>query len=108
MVIAIARFQLRADKAVSFETAWREASGFLVRKRGYLGHRFGPQCEDRSCYVLEIEWDSIDAHSAFLLHADFRPFLQLLWPHFAADPELFHFEPLEPREPLEPVTSPHA
>lgn len=94
MLIAIARFHLRPQKALAFEAVWRTASAVLTNKDGYRGHRLGPQCEDDGCYVLEIEWDSLDSQSAFMAHADFQPFLQLLWPFFAADPELIHFEPL--------------
>ncbi|WP_322071684.1 antibiotic biosynthesis monooxygenase family protein [Paraburkholderia bannensis] len=94
MLIAIARFHLRPEKAQAFEAVWQVASAVLVNKDGYRGHRLGPQCEDAGCYVLEIEWDSLDSQSAFMAHADFQPFLHSLWPFFAADPELIHFEPL--------------
>jgi heme-degrading monooxygenase HmoA len=95
VVIAIARFHLRPERAAAFDAAWQRASLLLATKDGYRGHRFGPQCEDAACYVLEIEWDSLDAQSAFMAHADFEPFLRMLWPHFAADPELIHFEPMQ-------------
>jgi len=94
MIVAIGRFYLRADRISQFEAAWRRVCPLLTNKPGYRGHRIGPQCEDEGCYVLEVEWDSLDAQSAFMMHSDFQAFLHALWPYFSADPELYHFEPL--------------
>lgn len=95
MIIAIGRFHVRADKMRRFEAAWHAVSPLLTGKPGYRGHRLGAQCEDEACYVLEVEWDDIDAQSAFLMHPDFETFLRELWPYFSADPDLYHFEPFE-------------
>ncbi|WP_395065072.1 antibiotic biosynthesis monooxygenase family protein [Paraburkholderia silvatlantica] len=94
MIVAIGRFYLRADKISHFEAAWLRVCPLLVNKPGYRGHRLGPQCEDEGCYVLEVEWDSLDAQSAFMMHGDFQTFLHTLWPYFSADPDLYHFAPL--------------
>jgi heme-degrading monooxygenase HmoA len=93
MIVAIGRFYLRADRISHFESAWRDVSPLLTNKPGYGGHRLGPQCEDEGCYVLEVEWDSLDSQSAFMMHEDFQTFLHALWPYFSADPDLYHFEP---------------
>ena len=93
MIVAIGRFYLRPEKVHEFRVAWRSASLLLESKRGYLGHRLGRQCEDDSCYVLEVEWEHMDDQSEFMTHPDFEVFLHAIWPYFAADPDLYHFKP---------------
>ncbi|MFD1557532.1 antibiotic biosynthesis monooxygenase family protein [Paraburkholderia silviterrae] len=97
MIIAIGRFYLRADMSLRFAAAWEVVSPLLTNKPGYGGHRLGPQCEDDGCYILEVEWDTIESQSAFMMHPDFEAFLKVLWPFFSADPDLYHFEPMERR-----------
>ena len=47
--------------------------------------------EHPSTFVLMIEWDSIDSHTAFTTTEDFAAFRELVGPMFDSKPEMQHF-----------------
>ncbi|POA97745.1 antibiotic biosynthesis monooxygenase [Chromobacterium sinusclupearum] len=94
MIVEIVRLRVKPGQLQDFETAWRAASSrYLLGKPGYQGHKLGRQLQTDRDYLLAVEWDSLDAHRAFMAHADFQPFAQSFWHHFDGEPELIHFQP---------------
>ncbi|UTH72986.1 antibiotic biosynthesis monooxygenase [Chromobacterium sp. IIBBL 290-4] len=94
MIVEIVRLRVKPGQLQAFETAWAEASGRYLRgKPGYQAHKLGRQLETERDYVLAVQWDSLDAHLAFMAHADFQPFAQSFWHFFDGEPDLIHFQP---------------
>ena len=93
MIVEIALFAVHAGQQAVFEAAWREIGPTLARQPGYRSHRFGRQAEDDTRYVLEVDWDSLSAHQAFMAHADFEPFVAAFRHLLREQAAVFHFAP---------------
>jgi heme-degrading monooxygenase HmoA len=95
MILERARFQIRAGAREEFETAFASAKTVISQARGYHSLRLLRGIEAPTEYLLIIEWDSVADHmDGFRGSALYERWSDLLRPHFAAPPEVEHFDPV--------------
>ena len=75
----------------TFEQRMVKGSALLLSADGAMGVELLRGIEHPSTFVLMIEWDNIDSHTAFTTTEDFAAFRELVGPLFGAKPEMQHF-----------------
>ena len=79
----------------AFEEAFEAAREVVAESPGYRSLRLLRGIERSSDYLLLIEWDSVDDHmEGFRTSPLYERWSSLLRPHFAAGPEVEHFDPV--------------
>ncbi len=93
MVLEVARITVRQDAEGAFEAAVAEAAPLFRRARGCRSMALRRSVEARQCYVLIVDWATLEDHTeGFRNSADFEAWRTLVAPHFAAPPEVEHLE----------------
>lgn len=93
MILERARFQIRPEAQEAFEQAFETARTVISQARGYHSLRLARGIEKPTEYLLLIEWDSVADHmEGFRGSQLFQRWAQLLSPHYAAPPEVEHFD----------------
>lgn len=93
MVVEYIRYQLPADRCAAFEQAYKLAATPLFASEHCLDYELTRCLEDSNCYVLRIEWDSLQGHmSGFRGSAEFREFFRHIQPFVADIQEMCHYE----------------
>ena len=75
----------------TFEQKMVKGSALLLAADGAIGVELLRGLEQPSTFVLMIEWDTIDSHTAFTATPEFDAFRELVGPLFGAKPEMQHF-----------------
>lgn len=63
MVLESAYLNVKPGLEAEFESAFREASGIIASKNGYLWHQLHRTIENPSLYLLLVGWGSLEAHT---------------------------------------------
>ena len=92
MVLEVARFAVTPGSEEAFGAAFHEAVPLVAATPGFRSARMTRGVESPSRFVLLIEWDSVAAHEVFRASDRFAGWRALIGPHFAAPPEVEHFE----------------
>lgn len=92
MVLEVARFSVTPGSEPAFAAAFAEAKHLVAATPGFRCARMTRGVESPSRFVLLIEWDSVAAHEEFRASDRFGGWRALIGPHFAAPPEVEHFE----------------
>lgn len=92
MIVELTNLKVDPRNAEDFERAWREAEPTLMRQPGYIKHRLGRYVEAPSAYVLEVEWDTLEAHTQHFANSpDFQPFLATFVSKLSGEADVTHF-----------------
>jgi heme-degrading monooxygenase HmoA len=97
MVLERATLTIVPGQEHAFEAAFAQARRMLgdAGLRGLGSVRLARGVEQRSTYLLLIEWDRLEDHvTGFRESEHFVRWRQLIGPYFAADPAVEHFEPI--------------
>lgn len=94
MVIELVTLTVTSGKEADFESAMAKAKGVLLQAAGSRSALLARGVERPSCYILHIEWDSVDAHVAFTQTEGIATFRALVGPYFAEKPHMEHFSPV--------------
>lgn len=93
MILERARFQVRPDAREDFERAFERARTIISQASGYRSLRLLRGIEHPSEYLLLIEWDSVKDHMEGFRQSElYVRWAELLKPHYAAAPEVEHFD----------------
>jgi heme-degrading monooxygenase HmoA len=86
--------RIRPGTAAEFEAAMdRGLRTVIARAEGMRGWEFRKCVETADRYLVEILWDSVEAHLVTYRESPLSPeFRALVAPYFAQAPELQHFE----------------
>jgi heme-degrading monooxygenase HmoA len=91
-VLEVARLRVRREADEKFEEAFAEAHSLLQAAVGHLWSELAREVEGGD-YLLLVRWRAIEDHvQGFVNSEDFTRFRDLLWPHFAEDPTVAHFQ----------------
>ena len=74
-----------------FEQKMVKGSALLLAADGAIAVELLRSIEHPSTFLLMIEWDNIDSHTAFTTTEDFAAFRALAGPMFDAKPKMQHF-----------------
>lgn len=92
MVLEVARISVTPGSEEPFTAAYAEAVPLVAQTPGFRSARMTRGVESPSSFVLLIEWDSVEAHEVFRASERFAAWRGLIGPHFAAPPEVEHFQ----------------
>lgn len=92
MVLEIARFDITPGSEDAFAAAYAEAVALVEQTPGFRSRRMVRGIESPSRFVLLVEWDAVEAHQAFRDSDRFPAWRALIGPHFAAAPDVEHWE----------------
>lgn len=92
MILESAILNIKPGLASEFESAFREASGVLLSKKGYVGHELHKCVENRDEYIFLVRWSGIKDHLiGFRGHPDYKKWTASLEPFYAKAPEVKHY-----------------
>lgn len=92
MVIELATITVAEGQETAFEAAFAVAQRYIAESPHSLAHMLTRCLEHPSRYVLRIEWDTLEGHTeAFRGSAAFQEYRALLYPLYAAPPEVVHY-----------------
>ena len=92
MLVERSELTVRDGSAPAFEAAMREKALPMMKEvPGVLSLRFGPSIENPDRFIILVEWESLDAHSAFSDHPVYPEFRACFSPHTATG-LMEHFE----------------
>lgn len=93
MVIEYIRYRIPEEQQERFEAAYGEARRPLQASPHCLGYELSRCVEEPACYVLRIEWDSVEGHmEGFRRSEEFRAFFQHIRPFVEQIEEMRHYE----------------
>ena len=103
MVLEIADIRIHPGQNAAFEEAIQRALATVaLRAPGFLRASVQAGIESPERYVLQIEWDTLEAHTVgFRQGPLFAEWRAIIGPFFAAPPQVEHFTPA-----LAPVVAP--
>lgn len=97
MILEVADIRVVPGRQAEFERAARRGlETVIARAKGFRGYsiRHGVESPDR--YLLMLEWDTLEDHTAGFRESDLYPqWRALVAPFFAAPPSVEHFERIE-------------
>lgn len=91
MILEVVEIVVQSQRELEFESALNKGRGILLSAAGCHGVTLLRGIESPSRYLLQIEWDSVDAHVAFTRSPAIVEFRSLIAPHFAERPRMEHF-----------------
>ena len=94
MILERVELQIKAGQTQSFEQAMRQGGQLLLTATGCQGVSLSKGVENPSRYLLILEWESIDHHTAFTKTVPFCQFREIAGPFFAERPAMEHFAPV--------------
>jgi len=96
VILEHAILPVRPGLEAEFEAALGQALPIIRRQPGCRGAEVQRCLEQRSAYLLLVEWDSLAAHEdGFRLSADYQEWRALLHHFYDPFPAVRHFERLD-------------
>ena len=93
MILEVAILNVIPGQEAAFETAFGEAQAIIAGMKGYLGHQLQRCIENRSRYILLVNWRALSDHTeGFRGSADYERWRALLHHFYEPFPEVEHFE----------------
>jgi len=86
-------FAIEPGSEAEFEAAVEQAKEVIAQARGFRSLQLLRGIEQPSTYLMLNEWDTVDDHMVGFRESElFVRWRELIGPHFAAAPEVTHFE----------------
>jgi heme-degrading monooxygenase HmoA len=97
MVIEIATITVAEGRETEFERAFATAQRYIAESPHAYRYQLTRCVEMPTRYVLRIEWDSLEGHTqGFRASPAFQEYRALLYPLYAAPPEVVHYTEVVP------------
>ena len=94
MVTELAEIQINPGTDAAFLAAIQQAVPLFQRARGCMSMRIEKRVEDADCYLLIIDWETLDNHNVdFRESDDFQQWRALVGSFFAKAPTVTHIAP---------------
>ena len=94
MVVERAELRIATGREQEFEQGFAAAGAHIRGANGCLGLTLSRGIEDRSKYLLLVEWQQIEDHHAFAQTEALKEFRALVGEFFAGKPSTEHFSPV--------------
>ncbi|MDO3410816.1 antibiotic biosynthesis monooxygenase [Saccharibacillus sp. CPCC 101409] len=99
MILEAAILQVKPGKTADFERDFAEASVYIGRIGGYLGHELQKCLEDDHKYLLLVKWAALEDHTeGFRGSPEYQDWKKLLHPYYDPFPVVEHFARVYPAE----------
>lgn len=93
MILEHALLPVIPGREAEFEAAFAEAAPIIASMPGCLGHRLERCLERPSCYLLLVEWETLEHHTqGFRGSPDYARWKALLHHFYEPFPQVLHFE----------------
>jgi heme-degrading monooxygenase HmoA len=101
MILEVAILDVRPGQTEDFEAAFREAQEIISSMPGFRRHELRRSLENRSRYILLVEWDSLESHTqGFRGSPEYDRWRALLHHFYDPFPEVEHYESVAGAESL--------
>jgi heme-degrading monooxygenase HmoA len=94
MVLEVALLDVKPGSEEAFAAGYAQAADLVAQTPGCLSMRMTRGIETPTRFVLLVEWESVAAHEQFRDSDRFARWRELIGPHFAAAPQVEHFQDL--------------
>lgn len=96
MILEVVILQIGNGSCEAFEAAYRVASPIIAAASGYMSHELRRCVERPNRYILQVKWETLEAHTVgFRQSADFQRWRALLHHFYDPAPVVEHYdEPL--------------
>lgn len=95
MIVEYIRYDIPVQDAEAFEADYAQAGRSLDASSHCLGYELSRCLDERACYILRIEWDSVEGHmQGFRQSGEFRQFFAAIKPWVNRIQEMRHYEQL--------------
>jgi hemoglobin len=96
MILEYVRYRIPAEFDEEFRAAYARAAASLQASPHCLSYELARCHEEPSCYVLRIQWTSLEDHlQGFRRSPEFGPFLREVRPFIERIEEMRHYEPTD-------------
>jgi len=93
MILEIATLDVRNGQQQQFEAAYRVAEKIISGMNGYVSHQLQRCLENRSRYVLLVNWQTLEDHTVgFRESQEYQEWKKLLHHFYEPTPTVEHFE----------------
>ena len=93
MTIEYIRYRIPTEQQEEFEGACTKAQQSLKDSPHCHGYELARCVEEPECYILRIEWDSVEGHmQGFRQSAEFREFFTHVRPFIPQIEEMRHYD----------------
>jgi len=93
MIVEYIRYKVAEAQRAAFEAAYEKALPSLQASSHCLGYELSRCVEESGCYILRIEWDSLDGHlKGFRASPEFQSFFAHVRPFVNNIEEMRHYE----------------
>ncbi|MEP6900088.1 MAG: antibiotic biosynthesis monooxygenase family protein [Rhodanobacter sp.] len=92
MIVEYIRYVIPSQDAEAFEADYAQAGRSLAASPHCFGYELSRCLDDPDCYILRIEWDSVDGHmQGFRQSGEFRQFFAAIKSHVNQILEMRHY-----------------
>ena len=93
MILEVALLNVIPGREAEFEVAFRQAQAIIASMKGYRSHELRRCLEARNRYVLLVEWDKLEDHTAgFRGSPEYQEWKRLLHHFYDPFPVVEHYE----------------
>jgi quinol monooxygenase YgiN len=93
MIVEYIRYTVPSADAEKFEQDYASAGKSLDASSHCRGYELSRCLEEDGCYILRIEWDSVEGHmKGFRNSPEFRDFFAAIKPYVAQIQEMRHYQ----------------
>jgi heme-degrading monooxygenase HmoA len=96
VILEVAKLDVRPGQEADFERSFVKAQAIIARMGGYCGHELRRCVENRSRYILLVNWETLADHTeGFRGSADYQEWKALLHHFYDPFPTVEHYEAME-------------
>lgn len=93
MILEIAILDVRPGETEAFEADFRKAQTLVAQIEGYQRHELSRCLENSDRYLLQIWWDTLEAHTeGFRSSPQYEEWRELLHHYYDPFPAVEHYE----------------
>lgn len=97
MILEVAVLDVKPGQTQSFEAAFARAQSLIASMKGYLGHELKHCIEKQNRYLLLVQWNTLEDHTAgFRNSPEFQEWKRLLHHYYDPFPNVEHYEAIAP------------
>jgi len=95
MILEVAVLNVTPGQESDFEETFSKAQAIISSMNGYLGHELKRCIENRSRYILLVQWATLEAHiEGFRGSAEYQDWKEMLHRFYDPFPVVEHYEAL--------------
>ena len=92
MILEVAILNIKPGQEDDFEKAFKKAQEIIIKMVGYQSHQLQHSIENKSRYILLVNWDSLENHEiGFRQSEEYKKWLELLHHFYDPFPSVEHF-----------------